>query len=348
MLKISFVVPIYNDEKYLPQCLGSLCMQREPEIEFILVDDGSADNSLNICEYYEKRDSRIRVFHQSHQGANVARNKGLKEANGKWVCFIDGDDWIENNFCEQLAPYIPLSYDIIIYSFYNIHGGKKQRMKSNSKKIIFHSSDFIDLQIAALNRKGPYKYGLKCLDPVNLWNKLYRRDFLTDNQILFIPEIQKEQDEIFNLTAFQNAKTGIYINKALYNYRYNPASVTNRYQPDIAEKYCEVHKFLSKYMSNKNFNVFGNPYWERIAVHSRTCVILNYCNDKNEKKYSHRKTDFLKLLSNEPYFSAIINVKLSHFPIREMILSWSIKHRFFLMCEVLTKLQNMLNKLFVL
>ncbi|MCD7883709.1 MAG: glycosyltransferase [Lachnospiraceae bacterium] len=342
MIKISFIVPIYNDEQYIAQCIESLCAQKEQELEFLLIDDGSTDDSLNICRKYEKQDSRIRVYHQTNQGANVARNKGLMEAKGKWVCFIDGDDWIESNFCDTLDQYMSQDYDVIIYSFYKVFGNDKKRMESNAEKIEFKEADFVDLQISSLNRLGPYKYNLKCLDPVSCWNKIYKRNFLIENHIAFIPEIQKLQDLTFNLQVYDYAKNGIYLNTALYDYRYNPASVTNRYQPDIVHKFDVIHEFLLPFVQNKPQEIFESVFWERIATHSRTCTVLYFCNRKNEKSYAERKKEFLDLMDKEPYATAIKRVNLCHFPVKEKILSIVIRLKWFLGCEMLTLFQSIL------
>ncbi len=337
--KLSFIVPIYNVAGWLPQCLDSLLAQPEPAMEILLVDDGSTDESLAVCREYEKKDSRIQVFHQSNQGANVARNKGLAEAEGKWVCFIDGDDWIEETFCSALDEYFSSSYDVILYSYYNVNGDVKKRAPSGSDRIEFQEKDFPELQIALLNRLGPYKYNHNCLNPVSCWNKVYRREFLMENQIRFVPEIQKLQDLTFNIQVYEHARSGLYVNKALYNYRFNPASVTNRYQPDIVHKFDVIHEFLTPFIKDKQAPIFESAYRERVATHSRTCVVLYFCNVKNKNSYSVRRKEFLRFLEKEPYATAIRNVDLKHFPIREKLLSWAIRQKQFWICELLTRLQ---------
>ena len=92
---ISIIVPVYNAAPYLPQCLDSLVNQTYRDIEIICVNDGSTDNSLDILKAYAERDSRILVIHQENQGLSDARNKGLKNARGEWVMFVDSDDWID-------------------------------------------------------------------------------------------------------------------------------------------------------------------------------------------------------------------------------------------------------------
>lgn len=115
---ISIIVPVYNVEKYLPQCLESLINQTYANIEIICVNDGSTDNSLEILDKYAKRDSRIIVINQKNSGVSVARNAALKIISGKYLMFVDGDDWIELNNCETAYNLIEkYNADVVMWSY---------------------------------------------------------------------------------------------------------------------------------------------------------------------------------------------------------------------------------------
>ena len=101
-VKMSIIVPVYNTEKYIRRCINSLIRQTLDEIKIILVNDGSADGSGTVCEEYAERDGRIRVIHKENAGQGLARNDGLAEAEGRYVCFLDSDDYLEPNACEEL------------------------------------------------------------------------------------------------------------------------------------------------------------------------------------------------------------------------------------------------------
>ena len=102
MGKISVIVPVYNAEKYLNYALSSICGQTYQNLEILLIDDGSTDNSLKCCEEWAKKDKRIRVFHQENAGASAARNAGIEHASGQYVMFMDGDDWIDRDMYENM------------------------------------------------------------------------------------------------------------------------------------------------------------------------------------------------------------------------------------------------------
>ena len=100
--KISVIVPVYNVEKYLHKCIDSILVQTFTDFELLLIDDGSTDKSGDICDEYAVKDARVRVFHTENRGVSAARNHGLREASGDWICFVDSDDWVENCYLEYL------------------------------------------------------------------------------------------------------------------------------------------------------------------------------------------------------------------------------------------------------
>jgi len=125
---ISVIVPVYNTEKYLPVCLESILMQTYRNIEVLLVDDGSKDESLRICEEYAKRDSRITVVRGEHQGSVIARKLGVERAQGEYCMFVDSDDWIAVNLIESMQELLSdESIDIVNYNMKSVEGGRETK-----------------------------------------------------------------------------------------------------------------------------------------------------------------------------------------------------------------------------
>src|SRR5690554_6730418 len=102
MIKISIIIPVYNVEEYLPRCIDSVLIQRNIQFEVVLVNDGSTDSSGLICDEYAQADNRVKVFHQLNSGVSSARNLGIENATGEWICFVDADDWIEPDSLEKI------------------------------------------------------------------------------------------------------------------------------------------------------------------------------------------------------------------------------------------------------
>ena len=185
---VSIVVPVYNVEKYLRQTLDSVCEQTYPAWELLLVDDGSADNSGHICDEYAQKDARIHVFHTENRGVSCARNLGIDNAEGRWITFLDSDDYYHPECIEKLVQYAN-SMDMVVYSTQNIPSGQLTVL---ADKVSYYSS-LQDTQ-KELDRFRSYFYS-------SIWNKLYLREKVT---MRFNTELSLNEDWWFNVAYMQN------------------------------------------------------------------------------------------------------------------------------------------------
>jgi glycosyltransferase involved in cell wall biosynthesis len=156
---ISIIIPVYNVEKYLSECLDSIMNQTFSDIEIICINDGSTDNSLAYLEKYSQKGSRVIVINQENKGQAVARNIGIKAAKGKYVLFVDSDDWIAQNSCETLLSYLTEDIDLIIFDT-NIFGEFDKSMNK------YFQPKFS----GKLNISGD----VILKTPTSPWNKIYR------------------------------------------------------------------------------------------------------------------------------------------------------------------------------
>ena len=342
MIKVSFVVAVYNVDQYLSQCIESIINQNMEQVEILLVNDGSTDGSLSICNSYAAKDSRIRVIDQKNGGAIAARNKGLQEAKGEWVYFVDGDDFVDSAVCTGIEQYLDINYDIVMFSHARFAGGQIRKVSYFDEKIVFQKEDFKDLQLSALNRLGSYKYNFKVLDAASIWNKMYRRSFLLDNRISFIPDFPKLQDLSFNLMVYEQADSAVYIPNIGYYFRYNDQSVSHRYQKNLIEKFDVINAWFGRFVEGKKEDTrYMRAYRERIATHMRTCIVLYFCNVENKAPYRERRAEFLHLRKMEPYRSALDQTGIMAFHgYKERILAFAVKHRMFWLCEWLCVLYD--------
>lgn len=203
---ITVIVPIYNVETYLNKCVSSIRQQSYENLEIILVDDGSTDNCPQICDCLMNMDDRIRVIHQENGGRSVARNRGLEEAKGEYLIFVDGDDWIETN-CIQTLYELSKKYESTL---------TVGRYKSIYKdKIIDKSTN----QILVLSNDEPIEFLIKGKDGFQNVNsvcvKLYKRELV--NNIRF-EEGKYYEDIMFTTKVYQACKKCVYVDTALYNY----------------------------------------------------------------------------------------------------------------------------------
>ena len=209
MYKISIIVPVYNAENYIDIALQSICGQTYPHLEIILVDDGSTDNSLAHCEEWAKKDARIIVYHQENAGASAARNKGIELATGKYIMFIDGDDWIEKNMLEVLyteAEHHQANVACCILQEDSQVADEAVRNKI-CKKAPYDVSYFgnkVDSGLAVLKVWGPV-----C--------KLYRRDVIGECRF---EDYKVAEDLLFNTNVICSEKfqTAVLVEYPFYHY----------------------------------------------------------------------------------------------------------------------------------
>lgn len=207
---ISIIVPIYNVEKYLPECIESILNQTYRYLEVILIDDGSTDQSGKMCDNYAEQDSRVKVIHQKNGGAANAKNAGLKTATGKYLAFVDGDDYLELDALFYMIDLLEKrNADVVQACFRKIYRDRQ--------------SDVCDVgQIQELSAENYIKRYTTDWTCGLLWDKLYKRK-LYDN--IFFEEGHRIDDEFFTYQGIIRAQKVIKCPKVLYNYRQRKSSV---------------------------------------------------------------------------------------------------------------------------
>lgn len=213
---VSVVVPIYNVERYLRKCIETIINQTYNNIEIILVNDGSTDNCLKICNEFQRKDKRIIVINKKNGGLSDARNTGLKNAHGKYICFIDSDDYISEKYVEQL-------YNLIIENNAQIALCNFEKVDENEKSIL--KKDIINQTTSG--KKIMEKFNDKDFYPASVvaWNKLYNINLFEN---IFYPVGKIHEDEFTTYKLFYIAEKVATTSKALYYYRQVQTSITNR------------------------------------------------------------------------------------------------------------------------
>lgn len=209
MLDFSIIIPVYNAEKTLEECLNSICKQTFLNYEVILIDDGSSDQSLSICKRYEMQNEKFHVFHQKNSGPSMARNVGLDNATGKWICFIDSDDSIERNYLQDIQDVARNNDSDIIFighSKVNEYGEKEAFIPG---EIVETNIKFI-LELSECDMFG------------YTWIKAFRKDSIKD--IRFDSSLNLFEDEVFTCQVLPNCRRIGVVNKPLYNYNVGDGS----------------------------------------------------------------------------------------------------------------------------
>lgn len=207
---VSVIVPIYNVEKYIVNGVESLCNQDYANIEIILVDDGSPDKSPELIDELARKDDRIKVIHKKNGGVSSARNVGIKESNGEYIMFVDGDDWVDSSYVSSFVNMVVESNCVIgmNYNYYYDSG----RISADSDRI-----ETIDKNIAAESIFNGDIF-------VAVWNKIYSKEFLKENQIRFNEEIWFGEGMLFNIECLKYSNAIAVCRKSLYHQTPNQES----------------------------------------------------------------------------------------------------------------------------
>lgn len=260
MPDISIIVPIYNASKYLKKCLDSLVNQTKEELEFILINDGSTDTSEKIIKEY--KDQRIKYFKNKNQGIGKTRNFGIKKASGKYLMFLDSDDYLDLTACEKLYTKAEKDkLDMVVFDFYRV---KQEKLEPD---II---SDF---PTSSLKKNNNLLLNIN-LGPCN---KLYRRDVIIKNNIKF-QETLKYEDTTFIVEAIYNSKRIGKLNEILYYYIIHSQSETTVRDERIFD-IIKVVDIVRKYLKGKNLD----EVLDKLTVRILTNYTIQQRNQLDEK-----------------------------------------------------------------
>ena len=230
---ISVIVPIYNVEQYLNQCLQSICSQSYKNLEIILVDDGSSDRCPELCDVWAEKDSRIRVIHKQNGGLSDARNAGMAYAKGEYMAFVDSDDWIEKDLYQKLWSELHQNNaQIAACGIVKVFETTSEEQKIYSKQKIFTNEEALQTLL-----KGQDFCAVA-------WNKLYKRDVIED---IRFPVGRLHEDEFFTYRVIANASKLVLVPEAKYYYRQRAGSIMDKWtirHLDLLDAFNERMHFL--------------------------------------------------------------------------------------------------------
>jgi len=291
--KVSVIIPVYNIEKYLRECIDSVVNQTLKEIQIILVDDGSTDNSGNICKEYAKKYSTVEYYYKKNGGSASARNMGLDYAVGEYVGFMDSDDWVEPDMFEKMYyKAIEENVDIIFCrTFENECPGAYEYVMPRSG---YYSLDDMKKEIfpyllPSVMPKGNFRNIRWCN-----WLRLYRRDIIEENNIRFYDKSRRCEDLGFSVACTIRAKNYYVLDECLYHNRPNAASKSRNYTKEMWKSIRELMLYLKKITSEcQEYDFTKNM--EVCIFYFVTMVIRNEMLLKDKKM---RKVQIQEVLSD--------------------------------------------------
>ena len=258
MEKISIIVPVYNVEAYIGECIDSLIAQTYKSIEIILVDDGSSDTSGKICDDYAKSDSRITVIHSPNGGVSRARNIGLDNASGEWITFVDSDDWLDKDFCQKLVEKAENADIVFARMIRNFSDGQTSEFFETTLEKVAQAPYNLEYIIHdRIHSEIDGKFVTDCIHG-SVCRSLLKLSIINDNELRFMVGVKALEDRLFIMKYLSLCKSGALVDEYLYHYRCVTSSATQK--PVYRKELFEERKFLLEkeleiIMSNENLSV---------------------------------------------------------------------------------------------
>lgn len=338
----SIITPVYNtNPQYFADCMDSLLKQSCPDFEILIIDDGSAAEYADVYDEIAAKDSRIQVFHDKNQGVSAARNKGIQLAKADWILFVDGDDWLELDAIEKLKHEVStVDCDILLFNYRReFKNGNSEERKTGFQNRTLYNAELPE------NKEFLYRraMGTPNLDGKHYstiyysWDKVYKRSFLTSNDLTFPEGLPKSEDKVFILRCFEKMRSFYYFDAMLYHYRINESSASNRYSPDVDEErkrllslledialrmdkelaelkktnhYCLVHKEYVRFAFGIISDIMFSKYYHKDYP---------YSGKQRRKKVSD-------LLAAEPFYSAVRMCKYSDLDKQARVKKFMLSH----------------------
>lgn len=324
---ISVIVPVYQGEKHIYNCIESIQRQTYKNLEIIVVNDGSTDKTSIIIDKLAMEDDRVLSFYQDNQGVSVARNKGIECANGEFVMFVDADDEIESELCETLINTInERQMDLAVCGSKHIKG---------NKEIIITSTDLLEYSKKEL--LGEFKTQSNTYIYQNVWGKLYRSDFI--KKCKFIEGVRLGEDLIFNFQYFKYISSICLVPYVGYRYFINLQSATHKFR----ETDFEGQKIIRKYSMEFYHEVLGgkdnSQVIENVYIGNCLGIIMSLVVNENYKNIIKN----LNIYLNDELFCEKISIYVPH-NIKFRFLSFLCRKKQYLLLFILGKIIVLANK----
>lgn len=340
---ISIIIPVYNTDGYLNRCIDSVLEQTYCNLEIVLVNDGSTDNSGQICDEYEEKDPRVTVIHKPNEGVSKARSIGIKAAHGEYIMFVDSDDWIDAVTCEVMMDALTL-YQVqsAMCSYVREYPGKSLPKTVSPHDVVFDNWSLI--------RRLCGLVGEELRHPENLDNynmmcgKLYPTSALKGVTLTDIKTVGSSEDMLFNLDSYAVVESMVYINRPLYHYRRSiMTSITGAYKPELEKQWDTLYDKIQCFIeANQLDDRYTSALSNRIALNVLGLGINCLRDDASCLEKCRRLNRIITVPHRK---KALMQLQLKHMPFHWKLFYFSAKHKLtFFLYLLLVAIANLKGK----
>lgn len=330
---ISVIVPVYNVEKYLSQCVKSLIGQTYQSIEILLIDDGSKDSSGKICDQFAKKYSNVVAYHKSNSGLGLTRNYGLERATGEYVTFVDSDDYLRQDAIQNLVLGLENEKnDTVIGGFTKItDDGRKLYIESYPQEIVKGNKVYSELFSRMLGSSPNRHDSIK----PSVWNTLYSLRIIQQNHLQFVSERKLiSEDIVWDSDYYCYSKSVKVINSPAYYYRANPNSLTKKYDPNRFNRSIIFYEHMVDKMSKTEISKDA-----RLRLTRNLFVSVRFCLSQGSyRTFSQVHKSVSEVCSNLVLQKSISRYPVNNLNLKQRLFVLMIKRKYTIFLTVLTKM----------
>ncbi len=320
---ISIIVPIYKVEKFINKCVDSIIAQTFKEIEIILVDDGSPDNCPQIVEEYAGKYENVKAIHKENGGLIAARKSGVEIATGEYVCFVDGDDWLEPDMYANIADAIEKhNPDCVITQFYYSYEERDEVSEYKLSQELYTREDLEKEVFPTMLFNGTfYSFGIyPCC-----WTKVFKKEILEKHIYDVDDRIRMGEDIAFTYPCLIDCQSVAFIDKPLYHYRINPESMTKAYDDKLPDIYTIPYNALVNKSRELNVDLSAQlPYY---LLYLANFVVRNEASKANPKTKKESNAVIKALLENNDLQSELKRIDMAKLPTHTKLLVSALKSK---------------------
>lgn len=325
---ISFIIPMYNAEPYIKECLESIVMQTAKDYEVILVNDGSTDKTEEICNGYIKQNQKIHLIQQDNAGPSAARNRGLSLAQGEWIWFVDADDWLESNAVEILMETIKREQaDIISFDFIQEEPNRRKIIKNGMYGLVEHK------KFCEIVMDQSFHFTLN-------WSNIFSKKFLLAHRLCYDESLSLGEDAEFMVRISACTHQVCIIQQALYHYRILPTSLSKTYYKEsIASRYVATGKKLYEFVtqnSNHEMEISYDILMQRIII---WIALYDVFHPLNSLSYVEKKKKMDVLLQEKMFAGALKRKMKKSMGMSKKITIYCIRHHSYLMTALIARMR---------
>ena len=325
MIKVSIVIPVYNVEGYLPKSVASVQNQTLKDIEIILVNDGSADGSLDLCRKYAEKDVRIKVIDKPNGGVSSARNAGIEASGGEYIGFVDPDDWVEPEMFESMYNKAEeIEADACMCNYSRNTERKPAQIPLGINHDLHGREAIVNELIAGILSPPGLNSGTAAIMG-NVWRCLFKRQLINSNNIRFIEGLSFMEDTVFCIQAFSKCGCIAIDEGYYYNYRIILRSATASYKKDFLKMQRQVYGIMEQTLHSEKLDTLLQERMDIRYVNMDFDLIANETHKDNPKTYRQKIKSILEICRDRNLKRILSNVDTSGYTLRKRFILNALK-----------------------